>query len=237
VITLRNHASLVLLQPTRGTLKIPDIVGYEGCDLLALTSVALHALRRSQNTLGETVVILGAGIIGLTLVQLARMDGARQVIILDLADNRLSLARDYGADLAINPSTDDVVGMIMDTTHGKGASLTVDPRQRERSALAFSLPPGGRIVCAGLWSKTSPSHQPGFLAGGPDRRHQPTARLENIYWPWTQQDNASYSRNDGKRKVASRDADAPHRAEAPQVYDVSRWRPQHAGRFITVGVM
>ena len=48
--------------------------------------------RRAQITLGETFVILGAGILGQIAVQLAKMDGARQVIVVDLAESRLALA-------------------------------------------------------------------------------------------------------------------------------------------------
>jgi 2-desacetyl-2-hydroxyethyl bacteriochlorophyllide A dehydrogenase len=196
VITLRNHASLMLASTDPwDTLKIPEKVSYEDATFLPLASVALHALRRAQLTLGETVVILGAGIIGLTLVQLARMDGARQVIILDLADNRLSLARDYGADLAINPSADDVVGMIMDATHGKGASVTIEATGNVSVLpLAFQFAAhGGRIVCAGLWEQDQPipisleflARELSLIAA-----HQPHCPVtENIYWPWTQQDN------------------------------------------------
>ena len=196
LITLRNHASLMLASTDPwDTLKIPDGVSYEDATFLPLASVALHALRRAQLTLGETVVILGAGIIGLTLVQLSRMDGARQVIILDLAENRLALARDYGADLAINPSTADAVLRIFEATAGKGASLTLEASGNVAVIpLAFQFAAhGGRIVCAGLWEQDLPipisleflARELSLIAA-----HQPHCPVkENLYWPWTQQDN------------------------------------------------
>jgi threonine dehydrogenase-like Zn-dependent dehydrogenase len=51
--------------------------------------VALHALRRARIEFGETFAIIGAGIIGQVAVQLARMNGAHRIIVLDFAENRL----------------------------------------------------------------------------------------------------------------------------------------------------
>lgn len=196
VITLKNHASLMLASTDPwDTLKIPTGVSYEESTFLPLASVALHALRRAQITLGETVVILGAGIIGLTAVQLARMNGAQQVIILDLAENRLTLAQDYGADLAVNPAAEDTVAKIFDATAGKGASLTIEATGNVTVLpLAFKFAAhGGRIVCAGLWEQDLPipinmeflARELSLIAA-----HQPHCPVsENIYWPWTQQGN------------------------------------------------
>ncbi len=126
------------------------------------------------------MVILGAGIIGLTLVQLARMDGARQVIILDLADNRLALARQYGADLTINPSTDDAVARILEPTEGKGAPLIIEATGNVSVLqLAFQLAAhGGRIVCAGLVGAGPADHdQPGVPGARAEPHRRPPATL------------------------------------------------------------
>ena len=229
VITLRNHASLMLASTDPwDTLKIPDEVSYEDATFLPLASVALHALRRAQITLGETVVILGAGIIGLTLVQLARMDGARQVIILDLADNRLRLARDYGADLAINPATQDALAIILEATAGKGASLTIEATGNVSVLpLAFQFAAhGGRIVCAGLWEQDQPipisleflARELSLIAA-----HQPHCPVsENLYWPWTQQDNRKLLLEmmaSGKLHVSEMLTHRFPAQQAPQVYE------------------
>lgn len=58
-------------------LPLPDGLSYENATFSTLGSVALHALRRLDLAFGETVVILGAGIIGLLATQMARRDGAR----------------------------------------------------------------------------------------------------------------------------------------------------------------
>jgi len=229
VITLRNHASLMLASTDPwDTLKIPDGVSYEDATFLPLASVALHALRRAQITLGESVVILGAGIIGLALVQLARMDGARQVIILDLAENRLKLARDYGADLAINPSTEDTVARIFDATAGKGASLTIEATGNVSVLpLAFQFAAhGGRIVCAGLWEQDLPipisleflARELSLIAA-----HQPHCPVsENLYWPWTQQENRKLLLElmaGGKLRVSEMLTHRFLAKDAPQVYE------------------
>jgi 2-desacetyl-2-hydroxyethyl bacteriochlorophyllide A dehydrogenase len=229
VITLRNHASLMLASTDPwDTLKIPDGVSYEDATFLPLASVALHALRRAKISLGETVVILGAGIIGLTLVQLARIDGARQVIILDLANNRLKLALDFGADLAINPSSEDAAARIFEATGGKGASLTIEATGNVSVLpLAFQYAAhGGRIVCAGLWEQdVSIPISLEFLARELSliAAHQPHCPVsENLYWPWTQQDNRRLLLDlmaCGKLHVSEMLTHRFPAQEAPQVYE------------------
>jgi NADPH2:quinone reductase len=152
-IILRNYASLMLASTNPwDTLKIPQEVSYEEATFLPLASVALHTLRRAQLMLRETVVIIGAGIIGLMLSQLARIDGARQIIILDLTDNRLVLAQEYGADMAINLSKEDATARIFEATGGKGKSLTIEATGNVSVLpMAFKFATnGGRIFCAGL---------------------------------------------------------------------------------------
>jgi 2-desacetyl-2-hydroxyethyl bacteriochlorophyllide A dehydrogenase len=229
VITLRNHASLMLASSDPwDTLKIPDGVSYETATFLPLASVALHALRRAQLSLGESVVILGAGIIGLTLVQLARMDGASRVIVLDLAENRLALARQYGADETINPTSADAVARIFEITGGKGAPLIIEATGNVSVLpLAFQLAThGGRIICAGLWEQDQPiTISLEFLARELSiiAAHQPHCPVsENLYWTWTQQANRRLLLEmmaSGKLHVAEMLTHRFPAQQAPQVYE------------------
>lgn len=229
VITLRNHASLMLASSDPwDTLRIPDGVSYETATFLPLASVALHALRRAQLSLGESVVILGAGIIGLTLVQLARMDGASRVIVLDLAENRLALARQYGADVTINPSSADAVARIFEITGGKGAPLIIEATGNVSVLpLAFQLAThGGRIICAGLWEQDQPiTISLEFLARELSiiAAHQPHCPVsENLYWTWTQQANRRLLLEmmaSGKLHVAEMLTHRFPAQQAPQVYE------------------
>jgi len=144
---------------------------------------------------GETFTIIGAGIIGLIAVQLAKMNGARQVIVLDLAENRLTLAHRLGADRTINPATEDPVSAVFNATQGRGASVILESAGNPQVLpLAFRLAAeGGRIVAVGaLEEPVSISFHKEFI-----RRElsliaafQPFCPTqENLYWAWTQQAN------------------------------------------------
>ncbi len=126
-ISLVNHASFCLVPAEPWvTLKIPDGVSYEDATFLPLASVALHAIRRAQITFGEVFVIIGAGIIGQFAIQLAKRSGAAKVVVLDMQEDRLDLARRYGADVTINPTEVDQVDAVFDAAGGKGASVILE---------------------------------------------------------------------------------------------------------------
>jgi 2-desacetyl-2-hydroxyethyl bacteriochlorophyllide A dehydrogenase len=196
VVSLAPHGSFALVSAEPWvTLKIPDELSDERATFVVLASVALHAIRRAQITLGETFTIIGAGMIGQMATQLSRMDGARQVIVLDLAENRLALARQYGADVTINPAQEDAVARIFGVTGGAGASLILEAAGNPQVIpLAFKLAAnGGRIVLTGALEEpvTLRFHEEfirrelSLLAAF--QPFNPTN--ENIYWRWTQQAN------------------------------------------------
>lgn len=196
VISLMNHASLSLVSAEPWvTLKIPDGMSYEEATFLPLASVALHAIRRAQISFGEIFVIIGAGIIGQIALQLAKINGAFKVIVLDLHNNRLELARYYGADWTINPTETDQVAAIFEATEGKGASVILEATGNPHvipNAFKFAAN-GGRVICVGaLEGPLTVSLHEEFI-----RRElsliaafQPFCPTEeSLYWRWTQQAN------------------------------------------------
>ena len=232
VIAMVNHAdwSLTSADPWV-TLKIPVGVSYEQATLLPLASVALHAIRRAQITLGETFVIIGMGLVGQIALTLAKMQGACQVIALDLADQRLKLARQRGADLAINPAREDVVKQIFAATGGKGAPVILEatgntsviPQAFRMAAI------GGRIVCVGIINEDTYFHfyrefmqrELSLIASTQPRC--PTS--ENIYWQWTQQANRQLLLELMAAGKLCLDELISHRypaSQAPQVYELIR---------------
>jgi 2-desacetyl-2-hydroxyethyl bacteriochlorophyllide A dehydrogenase len=229
VIALAPHGSHAVLPADPWVvLKIPEGLSDEKATFVVLASVALHAIRRAQISLGETFVILGAGILGQIAVQLAKMDGARQVIVVDLAENRLALARRYGADLTVNPSEEDAVGRIFDATGGEGASLILEVTGNPQvipTALKMAGN-GGRIVLTGALE------EPVTL-----RFHQEFIRRElsliaafqpfnpvtaNLYWRWTQQANRQLLLEllaEGKLRVEEMLTHRFPASAGPQVYE------------------
>jgi threonine dehydrogenase-like Zn-dependent dehydrogenase len=119
---------------------------------LGLTAV--HALRRSRFEFGETVVVIGLGLVGLLLCQMVRSSGGIAIGV-ELLDARLELAREFGVAAALHPQADDVAAQVRGLTHGKGADVVIICAASPDSAAPLELAcevarDKGRIVVAGL---------------------------------------------------------------------------------------
>ncbi|XP_068615176.1 sorbitol dehydrogenase [Brachionichthys hirsutus] len=86
--------------------KLPDSVTFEEGALIEPLSVGIHACRRAGVTLGSTVLVCGAGPIGLVCLLVAKAMGASQILISDLLPERLSVAKDLGADFQLEVKKD-----------------------------------------------------------------------------------------------------------------------------------
>jgi len=106
--------------------RLPAELSWEQGALVEPLAVAMHAVNLAPLRLLDTVVILGAGMIGLTVLLAARTKGAGKIIATDLLEHRLDVARKLGADIAINPEKEDVVGAIRAETGGKGAPIVFE---------------------------------------------------------------------------------------------------------------
>ncbi|MEO6022865.1 MAG: zinc-binding dehydrogenase [Burkholderiales bacterium] len=113
--------------PARTLVPLPDELSFEtGAAISCGTGTAWGALQRLGLQGDHTIAIFGLGPVGLSAVQLANAMGAR-VIALDTSEDRLTRAKDFGADALLNPkTTENVVQAIKDLTHGRGAHLSLD---------------------------------------------------------------------------------------------------------------
>lgn len=118
------HGERVRVPQADGTLlRVPRELAGEPCALLALTCsipAAHHAALSAGVTGGDTVVVIGDGAVGLCAVQEARRRGAGTVVIVGHHEDRLELAKQYGADEAVDSSTDppSAVEDVMGSTGG-----------------------------------------------------------------------------------------------------------------------
>jgi threonine dehydrogenase-like Zn-dependent dehydrogenase len=120
-----GHAQFMKV-PAHTLLLLPDELSFEvGAAVSCGTGTAYAALKRMGISGDHTIAIFGQGPVGLSGTQLAKAMGAR-VIGLDVSDERLTLAKQMGADVTINPKKDDPIKAIHDLTHGEGADLTMD---------------------------------------------------------------------------------------------------------------
>ena len=137
--------------PAAFTFKLPDNVSLREGALVEPLAVGLSAADKGKIALGETVVIMGAGCIGLVTLLAAKARGAAKIIITDVIESRLKVAEEFGG-VAINAKEKDVVSEIMTMTKGRGADVVVDccglsltVQQACKVASLF-----GRIVLVGL---------------------------------------------------------------------------------------
>ena len=86
--------------PKNLAVRVPDAVPLEAASLSAIGAIALQGFRQSQAVLGEVVAVIGAGLVGVLTIQLAKAAGCR-VIAIDLDRERAEHARQFGADLAL----------------------------------------------------------------------------------------------------------------------------------------
>ncbi len=99
---------------------LPDRLSSEAGALIEPLSVAVHAVRRADIQMGETVLVIGAGAIGLLIAALCRNRGAGEVIVSDFSHARLEMAEKLGATMSINPSDTDLLEKISEVTGGSG---------------------------------------------------------------------------------------------------------------------
>ena len=116
-----------MLFPTRAlNHKVPATLPLEKAALIEPLACSLHAVERAQIQFGDVCVIAGAGTLGLGMVAFARLKNPGTLVVIDLNEQRLALARQMGADLTLNPTTDDVVQAILDLTEGYGCDVYIE---------------------------------------------------------------------------------------------------------------
>ena len=138
-----------------GCYPLPESLSWEEGALVEPLAVSVHGVRRGQMSPGETVVVLGAGNIGLTAVAAARALGAGRVFVTARHEHQATLARRLGADDALPPDGPALWEAVGDVTEGRGADLTIETVGGKSDATvkqAIDVTRGqGRIVILGVF--------------------------------------------------------------------------------------
>ncbi len=103
--------------------RIPDNVSFEHAAMVEPIAVALHAINLTDISINDSVVVGGAGMIGLFLIQLLRLYGCGKILVFDIDEGRLSLARKLGATHTFVAGRDDIVTDVKTLTKGRGADV------------------------------------------------------------------------------------------------------------------
>ncbi len=115
-----------VVAPQQNLVPVPSGVSLAEAAMTEPAAVALHAIRRACDVVGETVAIFGAGPIGLMVAQWARIMGAAQVILFDIVPEKIEMAQTLGFDLAFNSLDVDPVQRIESLSAEQGAHVTVE---------------------------------------------------------------------------------------------------------------
>lgn len=107
-------------------LKLPDNVSWETAVLTEPCAIAVHAVRRSSFKVGDQVVVMGAGPIGLLTQQVLQAGGARAVYVSEPAPARAEAARKLGATQVFDPIKTDIVERVVELSGGLGVPLAFD---------------------------------------------------------------------------------------------------------------
>jgi L-iditol 2-dehydrogenase len=149
----RRHGAFAeyIAVPERILYHLPEAMSFPEAAMLEAVSVALHAVHVTGDVKGQTVLVIGAGMIGLLTMQAARAAGAATVMIADIDATRLSLARSLGNDGVFHLSGAELTQEILKKTGGVGADVVLEAVGRnETIATAIdSVRKGGTVTLIG----------------------------------------------------------------------------------------
>lgn len=155
---MKRHGAMAELVrlPWWSLVAMPEALSFTEAALLEPVSIGLHAVNRGQIQPSETVVIIGAGTIGLFVLQAARLQGAGKIIVSDPNAHRRRLARALGADVAVSPEVVDLAEVVAAETQERGADVSFEvvglAATLHQAVAATRM--GGRVVLVGNLTKT-----------------------------------------------------------------------------------
>jgi L-iditol 2-dehydrogenase len=107
------------------TLKIPEELPFEEATLIEPVGCCLKALKECSIQKGDFLAIIGAGPTGIIHTALSKINGAAKIVVSDLVDYRLDVARKFGADITVNPNEEDLREIVRSETDGRGADIAI----------------------------------------------------------------------------------------------------------------
>jgi L-iditol 2-dehydrogenase len=144
-----------LAVPKHILYRLPEGVTFYQAALAEPVSVAFHGVKRANINQNDTVAVIGCGIIGLLIIQCAKIVGCGRIFAVDINKDRLQMAKKMGADYTINSRNKDAVREIEKMTNKKGAQVcfeAVGLNDTVNTAVSATCK-GGTLVLIGNWSQ------------------------------------------------------------------------------------
>ena len=138
--------------------KVPNEIPWEAAVTIEPLGCGIHGVERADIQFGDTVVLTGCGPIGLLMLQAAKLKNPMLLIAIDTDEYRLSIAKETGADLVLNPLKDDIVAKIKELTGGIGCDVVLEVSGSPKAVVQSvdMLRRGGRLMEFGVFAeKTS----------------------------------------------------------------------------------
>jgi L-iditol 2-dehydrogenase len=155
-------------------IKLPDNVTYRDGALIEVMRLGIGLASKAKA--GDVVVVFGQDMIGLTAVVRLKSIGAAKVIVSDISKKRLQAAREVGADIIVDATSEDILEVVMDETSGTGADVVIESSCRPESlqqAVSVVRPFGhiwlGTFYTAGPFFNPSWVH-PNMVAMNPTQK-------------------------------------------------------------------
>ena len=137
-----------LVIPERNAVPFDKSISYEQGAMFEPSTVALHGLKLNDYKGGEYVAVLGCGTIGIFTAQWAKIFGAKKVVVFDISDERLALAKRMGADEVVNTTKENYMTEAKAITGGKGYGYVFETAgQIPTMHMAFELAGNKANVC------------------------------------------------------------------------------------------
>jgi (R,R)-butanediol dehydrogenase/meso-butanediol dehydrogenase/diacetyl reductase len=146
--------------PRQMLLKLPSSLATKEAVLVEPLAVALHGVRRSRFEPGDCALIIGAGMIGLGVLQFLKLQGMSKIIVTEISEKKGLVARRLGADVVLNPISEGehLRDRILDLTGGTGADMVFDcagvPPAFQNSMDCVKS--GGQILVIGVYEQKVP---------------------------------------------------------------------------------
>jgi L-iditol 2-dehydrogenase len=106
--------------------RIPEEVSFTQAAMVEPIGVAAHGIELTPLSWNDTALVVGAGMIGLCVIQVLRSKGCGKIIAVDLEDSKLDMAAKLGASITLNPSRDDIQKEVLDLSEGRGADVAFE---------------------------------------------------------------------------------------------------------------
>jgi (R,R)-butanediol dehydrogenase/meso-butanediol dehydrogenase/diacetyl reductase len=152
--------------PKEMLFDLPPEVSLEEGALIEPLATSLHAIRMSRFKPGDCTVVLGAGMIGLGVLQFLKLGGAGSIVVLEISPEKSRLAMELGADVVLNPEPglQGIMEKIMNLTNGVGADIVFECAGVPVSfqTCVNYVKGGGQVIVAGIVDQEVPV-QPFFM--------------------------------------------------------------------------